>query len=75
MWLAIVTRFPDRATAKSVFQFDVQGSVAKSTHTEIPWLGYVRQECRRSIHFWPMKERRTGQAVLTNFFTISTASG
>jgi len=28
----------ERARAKSVFQFDVQGSVAKSTHAGIPWL-------------------------------------
>ena len=28
-------------TAKSVFQFDVQGSVAKSTHAGIPWLRYI----------------------------------
>ena len=41
------------ATAKSVFLFDVQGSVAKSTHTGIPWLRYLRRECNRQIHFWP----------------------
>jgi hypothetical protein len=27
-------------TAKSVFHFDVQGSVAKSTHAGIPWLPF-----------------------------------
>ena len=27
--------------------------MAKSTHTGIPWLGYLRRECKRSIHFWP----------------------
>src|SRR5437588_481702 len=30
-------------TAKSVFHFDCQGSVAKSTHAGIPWLRYLRQ--------------------------------
>jgi hypothetical protein len=55
MWLAIVTRFPDRGTAKSVFQFDVQGSVAKSTYAGLPWLRYLRRECKRSIHFWPFE--------------------
>ena len=34
----------DRAGgAKSVFHFDVQGSVAKSTHAGIPWLRFMRQ--------------------------------
>jgi hypothetical protein len=40
-------------TAKSVFQFDVQGSVAKSTHAGIPWLRYIRQHAIERIHFWP----------------------
>jgi hypothetical protein len=39
--------------AKSVFHFDVQGSVAKSTHAGLPWLRYVRQNVRRPVHFWP----------------------
>lgn len=40
-------------TAKSVFYFDVQGSVAKSTHAGIPWLRYLRQNLGSRIHFWP----------------------
>ena len=40
-------------TAKSVFHFDVQGSVAKSTHAGIPWLRYIRQHARNPVHFWP----------------------
>jgi len=40
-------------TAKSLFHFDVQGSVAKSTHAGIPWLRYVRQCVRAPVHFWP----------------------
>lgn len=40
-------------TAKSVFQFDVQGSVAKSTHSGLPWLLYLRQRLGGKIHFWP----------------------
>ena len=31
-----------RARAKSVFHFNVQGSVAKSTHSGLPWLRYIR---------------------------------
>ena len=39
--------------AKSVFQFDVQGSVAKSTHAGIPWLRFIRQRLGQRVHFWP----------------------
>ncbi len=39
--------------AKSVFHFDVQGSVAKSTHAGIPWLRFMRQRLAGSVHFWP----------------------
>jgi hypothetical protein len=38
--------------AKSVFHFDVQGSVAKSTHAGIPWLRFIRRLGTR-VHFWP----------------------
>ena len=27
--------------AKSTFRFDVQGSIAKSTHADLPWLRYA----------------------------------
>jgi hypothetical protein len=40
-------------SAKSVFHFDVQGSVAKSTHAGIPWLRYIRQRFGSRVHFWP----------------------
>ena len=39
--------------AKSVFHFDVQGSVAKSTHTGLPWLRVLRRELRGHVHVWP----------------------
>jgi hypothetical protein len=39
--------------AKSVFHFDVQGSVAKSTHAGIPWLRFIRQHLGNRVHFWP----------------------
>jgi len=42
-----------RVRAKSVFHFDVQGSVAKSTHAGIPWLRYIRQHAKAQVHFWP----------------------
>jgi hypothetical protein len=41
------------ATAKSVFLFDVRGSVAKSTHAGIPWLRYIRRNAKGNVHFWP----------------------
>ena len=40
-------------SAKSVFHFDVQGSVAKSTHAGIPWLRFIRQRLGARAHFWP----------------------
>jgi hypothetical protein len=40
-------------SAKSVFHFDVQGSVAKATHAGIPWLRFLRQRLGRRVHFWP----------------------
>ena len=40
------------SSAKSVFQFDVQGSVAKSTHAGLPFLKQLRDQ-NPSLHFWP----------------------
>jgi hypothetical protein len=42
-----------RARAKSVFLFDVQGSVAKSTHAGLPWLRFIRRALGLRVHFWP----------------------
>lgn len=44
-----------RCRAKSVFHFDVQGSVAKSTHAGLPWLRYLRNELGPDVHFWPFE--------------------
>jgi hypothetical protein len=41
------------SSAKSVFLFDVQGSVAKSTHAGIPWLRQIRQAVGNAVQFWP----------------------
>jgi len=41
------------SSAKSVFKFDVQGSVAKSTHAGIPWLRRIRNEVGDKLHIWP----------------------
>jgi hypothetical protein len=50
-WLRLTEQWT--ATAKSVFLFDVQGSVAKSTHAGLTWLRYLRQRGQGRIHFWP----------------------
>jgi len=42
-----------RTGAKSVFHFDVPGSVAKATHAGIPWLKYLRDQSADRLHFWP----------------------
>ena len=43
----------ERCGAKSVFHFDVPGSVAKSTHAGLPWLRFLRRELGTQLHFWP----------------------
>lgn len=42
-----------RAGAKSVFHFDVPGSVAKSTHAGLPWLRLLRRRGGDRVHCWP----------------------
>ena len=39
--------------AKSVFHFDVPGSVAKSTHAGLSWLRYIRHEVGDRVHIYP----------------------
>ncbi len=41
------------SSAKSVFLFDVNGSVAKSSFAGIPWLRRIRRALRGAVHFWP----------------------
>ncbi len=41
-----------RTGGKSVFHFNVPGSVAHSTHAGLPWLLRIR-EARPEVHFWP----------------------
>lgn len=45
-------RLTDRWTssAKSVFLFDVQGSVATSTHAGLPWVRWLRRELKGAVH-------------------------
>lgn len=58
------------ANAKSVFLFDVQGAVSKSTHTGIPWLLYLRQKFGDKLHFWPFDgwEVPEGKSVIAEIY-------
>lgn len=42
-------------SAKSVFQFNMTGQVAKSSHAGIPWLRFLRHhnDLNSKVHFWP----------------------
>jgi len=56
--------------AKSVFHFDVPGSVAKSTHAGIPWLRFIRQQLGTQVHFWPFDgwEVPDGRSVIAEVY-------
>ena len=56
-------------SAKSVFHFDVQGSVAKSTHSGLPWLRFIRQSLPQ-VHFWPFDgwEPRLNATVIAEVY-------
>ena len=60
------------AGAKSVFWFDVNGSVAKSTRAGIPWLRELRRSptTRDRIHWWPFDgfEIPDGKSVVAEVF-------
>jgi len=58
------------SSAKSVFLFDVKGSVAKSTHAGIPWLRYIRQQGEDKLHFWPFDgwDVPEGKSVLAEVY-------
>ncbi len=62
-----------RVGAKSVFHFDVPGSVAKSTHAGLPWLRLVRllrQKCGKQIHCWPFDgwEPEAGRSLVAEIY-------
>jgi len=60
----------ERAGAKSVFHFDVPGSVAKSTHAGLPWLRFLRQKLKSKVHFWPFDgwEIPAGKSALVEVY-------
>jgi hypothetical protein len=66
-WFRLTERWTP--SAKSVFQFDVQGQVATSTHAGLPWLRFLRQRCP-DLHFWPFDgwEVPAGKSVIAEAY-------
>jgi hypothetical protein len=62
---------------KSVFHFDVQGSVAKSTHAGIPWLRFIRQRLGPRVHFWPFDgwDIRAGRSAIAEVYPALWSRG
>jgi hypothetical protein len=58
------------SSAKSVFLWDVHGSVAKSSHAGIPWLKYIRERCAGRLHVWPFDgwEIPDGRSVIVEVY-------
>jgi hypothetical protein len=58
------------SSAKSVFLFDVQGSVAKSTHAGIPWLRRIKKAVGKHVHFWPFDGWKVpeGRSVIVEIY-------
>jgi hypothetical protein len=63
--------------AKSVFHFDVQGQVAKSTHAGIPWLRFIRRELGERVHFWPFDgwDIPAGRSVIAEVYPALWSRG
>lgn len=63
--------------AKSVFHFDVPGSVAKSTHAGLPWLLHLRQQVGERVHFWPFDGWAipSGRSVLAEVYPALWSRG
>lgn len=58
------------SSARSVFRFDVQGSVAKSSHAGIPWLRWLQRNAGDRVHFWPFDgwEPPAGRTVVAEVY-------
>ncbi len=65
-------RLVERRTggAKSIFHFDVPGSVAKSTHAGLPWLARIVDAAACRVHVWPFDgwTPAPGLSVLSEVF-------
>jgi len=58
------------SSAKSLFLFDVQGAVAKSSHAGIPWLAVIREQVGDHVHFWPFDgwEVPSGKSLIAEVY-------
>jgi hypothetical protein len=58
------------SSAKGVFEFDVPGQVAASSHAGIPWLHTLRTECDSRLHFWPFDgwTPRAGKSLVVEVY-------
>jgi hypothetical protein len=58
------------SSAKSVFRFDVQGSVAKSTHAGILWLRFLCEQAGDPLFFWPFDgwQPPQGKSVIAEIY-------
>ena len=63
--------------AKSVFHFDVPGSVAKSTHAGLPWLRYLRLNLGDRVHFWPFDgwDIPAGRSIVAEIYPVLWSRG
>lgn len=59
-----------KVQAKSIFHFDVPGSVAHSTFTGLPWLMHLKNALNDRLHVWPFDGLRPkdGQHVLVEAY-------
>jgi hypothetical protein len=39
--------------ARSMFRFEGQGAIGKTTHAGLPWLRWLRRRLGEDVHFWP----------------------
>jgi hypothetical protein len=74
-WLRLTEQWT--ASAKSVFQFEVQGAVAKATYAGLPWLRYLRRELGGKVHFWPFDgwDVPHGRSVLAEVYPSLCLTG
>jgi hypothetical protein len=63
--------------AKSVFHFDVPGSVAKSTHAGLPWIRTLRRQFGPALHCWPFDgwSISPGRSVICEVYPSRMRSG
>ena len=58
------------SSTKSIFQFDVNGSVGKSSFAGMPWLKWLRDRAGDRLHVWPFDgwEPAPGKSVIAEVY-------